>query len=115
MALTALKVWHGKVGRHADMYGLYLLVRETGTRSWVLRMQHNGQRRDFGLGAVHDVSLAEARIRAADLRKAVRAGIDPTARQKIARKVVPTFDKVTRDCNDAMRGGWKDQRHASWM
>lgn len=26
-----------------------------------------------------------------------------------------TFEKVTRDCYDTMKGGWKDQRHASWI
>jgi integrase len=115
MALTTLKVKHASPGRHADMHGLYLLVRESGTRSWVLRMQHAGERRDFGLGPAHDVSLADARILAADLRKAIRLGIDPPSKRRVARKSAPTFEKVTRDCYDAMKGGWKDQRHASWM
>lgn len=115
VTLTALKVKHAGPGKHADMHGLYLVVRDTGTRSWVLRMQHLGRRRDFGLGAVHDVSLAEARLKAADLRKVVRAGIDPTAGKRAERKVVPTFEKVVRECYAAMKGGWKDQRHASWI
>jgi integrase len=115
MALTILKVKHAGPGRHADMHGLYLLVRDSGTRSWVLRMQHSGQRRDFGLGPAHDVTLADARILAADLRKAVRAGIDPSSRRRTRGKSAPTFERVTRDCYDAMKGGWKDQRHASWM
>jgi integrase len=115
MALTTLKVKHAGPGRHADIHGLYLLVRESGTRSWVLRMQHAGQRRDFGLGPAQDVPLADARILAADLRRAVRAGIDPPSRRRASRKSAPTFEKVTRDCYEAMKGGWKDQRHASWM
>lgn len=115
MPLTTLKVRHARPGRHSDIHGLYLLVRDSGARSWVLRMQHGGQRRDFGLGAVHDVSLLEARTLAANLRKAVRSGADPTVERRAGRKVVPTFEKVTRDCYDAMRGGWKDQRHASWI
>lgn len=86
MALTTLKVKHAGPGRHADLHGLYLLVRESGTRSWVLRMQHAGQRRDFGLGPAHDVPLADARILAADLRRAVRAGIDPTSKRRATRK-----------------------------
>lgn len=28
---------------------------------------------------------------------------------------MPSFEKVTRDCYDVMKGGWKDRRHASWM
>lgn len=115
MALTSLRVKHAAPGRHADVHGLYLLVRESGTRSWVLRMQHAGQRRDFGLGPAHDVSLSDARILAANLRKTVRSGADPISRRRVSRKSVPSFEKVTRDCYDALKGGWKDQRHASWM
>lgn len=115
MALTALKVKNAGPGRHADAHGLHLLVRESGTRSWVLRIQHKGERRDFGLRAAHDVSLADARLLAADLRKAVRAGVDLSARKGSGRKSVPTFEKVTRDCYEAMKGGWEDQRHASWI
>ena len=115
MVLTSLRVKHAGPGRHADVHGLYLLVRESGTRSWVLRMQHAGQRRDFGLGPAHDVSLSDARILAANLRKTVRAGLEPASKRCASRKTLPTFEKVTRDCYDAMKGGWKDQRHASWM
>lgn len=115
MPLTALKVTHARPGRHADMHGLYLLVRDSGARSWVLRMQHAGMRRDFGLGPVHDVSLADARARAADIRRQVRAGLDPAAERPKRRKASPTFEKVTRDCYDAMKGGWKDQRRISWL
>ena len=96
MPLTVLKVRHAAPGRHADMHGLYLLVRESGTRSWVLRVQHAGQRRDFGLGAAHDVSLSDARILAANLRKSVRAGADPASDRRERRKLVPNFEKVTR-------------------
>jgi integrase len=115
MPLTTLKVRHAGPGRHADMHGLYLLVRDSGARSWVLRMQHGGQRRDFGLGAAHDVPLSEARILAANLRKAVRTGADPSAERRSRRKSVPNFERVTRDCYDALKGGWKDQRHVSWL
>ena len=115
MVLTTLKVKHAGPGRHADMHGLYLLVRDSGARSWVLRMQHAGRRRDFGLGPAQDVPLADARILAANLRKAVRAGEEPESRRSAKDRSAPTFEKVTRDCYDAMKGGWKDQRHVSWI
>lgn len=114
MPLTALKVRHAAPGRHGDAYGLYLLVRDSDTRSWLLRMQYHGQRRDFGLGPANDVSLAEARILAAETRRKVRAGLDPGL-DRPKRRAVPTFEVVTRACYEAMKGGWKDQRHASWL
>ena len=115
MPLSVLRVRHAPPGRHADTHGLYLLVRDSGSRSWVLRMQHHGQRRDFGLGPAQDVSLSDARILAANLRKLIRGGLDPTAERPKRRKAAPTFEEVTRSCYEAMKGGWKDQRHASWM
>ena len=115
MPLTALKVRHARPGRHSDGHGLYLLVRESGARSWVLRMQYECRRRDFGLGPANEVELAVARGLAADLRRSVRMGTLPQKGARMRRKVPPTFEKVTRDCYEAMRGGWKDRRHASWM
>jgi integrase len=113
--LTALKVRNAPPGRHADAHGLYLLVRDTGSRSWMLRLQHRGQRHDYGLGPVRDVSLADARILASDYRKIVRRGLDPVKELGFRRRAAPSFETVARSCYDAMKGGWKDQRHASWL
>lgn len=115
MPLTALKVRNARPGRHADTHGLYLIVRDTGSRSWMLRLQHRGQRRDFGLGPVRDVSLADARILASDYRKIVRRGLDPVKELGLRGTTAPSFEKVARSCYEAMKGGWKNQRHASWL
>lgn len=115
MPLTMLKVRHAGPGRHADMHGLYLVVRDTGTRSWMLRVQHRGRRRDFGLGSANEVSLADARLAVADYRRMIRSGLDPVLELGLRRKAAPTFEKVARDCYDAMKGGWKNGKHSSWM
>jgi integrase len=78
-------------------------------------MQHKGKRRDFGLGPAHDITLADARASAAEIRRMVRAGLDPVKERGLQRKAGPTFEIVARRCYEAMRGGWKDQRHASWI
>lgn len=115
MSLTALKVKTAPPGRHGDGRGLYLVVKDSGTRSWVLRIQHRGRRRDLGLGPFPDVSLAEARIGAAELRKQVRAGLDPVAERRRGHIVIPDFETAARDCYDALKDGWKNRRHASWI
>ncbi|MFS0774046.1 tyrosine-type recombinase/integrase [Sphingomonas sp. 1P08PE] len=111
MALTALKVKNAKPGRHVDGRGLCLLVRESGARTWVLRMQKDGRRRDYGLGS----ALAEARDAATALRRKVREGGDPVAERRRTRKVVPTFERAARDCYDALKEGWENRRHANWI
>jgi integrase len=87
------------VGRHGDGDGLHLVVSETGRRKWVLRYQINSARRDMGLGAYPAVSLAEARIAAADARKQIAQNADPLAARAAARKAskpIPTFRDVAR-------------------
>lgn len=115
MSLTALRVKNAKPGRHVDGRGLCLLVKKSGARTWVLRMQKNGRRRDYGLGSALDVSLAEARDAAVALRRQVREGVDPVVERRKSRKVVPSFETAARTCYDAMKEGWKNQRHASWI
>jgi len=115
LPLTALKVKHAKPGRHCDMHGLYLVVRDSGSRSWMLRIQRKGWRRDFGLGPAHDVSLAEARCLASEIRKMVRAGLDPVKERGLKRPRAADFETVARRCYEAMKDGWKNGEHASWL
>lgn len=115
MALTVLKVKNAKPGRHVDGRGLCLVVKPSGARTWVLRMQLKGHRRDYGLGSAHDVSLTDARTAAAELRRRVRDGYDPVAERRKARKVIPTFEAATRTCHETLGDGWKDGHHARWL
>jgi integrase len=115
MPLTVLKVAHAKPGRHCDGRGLYLIVRPSGAKSWIARIQRDGKRRDFGLGSVYDVSLEEARLALTDYRRKMRAGVDPARERIRPKRVVPSFETVARDCFEAMRGGWKNGQHNAWM
>ncbi len=63
-----------KPGRYSDGGGLHLVVAPDGSRKWVFRFAWNGKQRDMGLGALRDVSLAEARSAAATARGHMRAG-----------------------------------------
>ena len=115
MALSALRVKNAKPGRHVDGRGLCLVVAESGARRWVLRMQKDGWRRDYGLGSYSDVSLAEARDAATALRRQIRAGIDPIAERRKSRKVIPSFESAARQCYEVLKDGWKNRRSANWI
>lgn len=95
-----------KAGRHGDGKGLYLLVGPTGAKSWLLRVQVNGIRRDIGLGSVSDLGLAGARERAAALRTAARAGLDPIAERDKDQRRVPTFAEAAASCHTDLLSGW---------
>lgn len=114
--LTALKVKAAKAGRHADGDGLYLLVKETGARSWLLRVQVDGKRRDIGLGSATILSLADAREKAAEYRKLAKSGLDPVAERKSKPAAIPTFEAAAADCHAELKRGWKNGRHIdSWL
>lgn len=71
-------------GYYCDGAGLYLLVSDSGTKSWVFRFTLNGRKREMGLGAVALVGLAEARDAAHEQRKLLRNKVDPIEARRSA-------------------------------
>jgi len=115
--LTAVQVRNLKEpGRYSDGQGLMLVVTTDGSRKWVLRVQADGRRRDFGLGAAAQVTLAEARDAAATIRKQVKAGQDPRAERRRARETIPTFREAAVQVHEEVKPSWKNARHAAqWL
>lgn len=64
-------------GKYGDGDGLFLLVRASGAKSWILRTMVHKRRVDIGLGGYPMIGLGEAREKAAELRKIARTGGDP--------------------------------------
>lgn len=114
--LTAVQVRNAKPGRHADGKGLYLLVKPSGSKSWVLRVQVSGRRRDFGLGSTDIVSLQEAREKAQASRKMAKEGLDPALERKRANRLIPTFREAAERYHAVVKGGWRNGKHTDqWL
>lgn len=128
-ALTTLAVKNAKPGRHADGGGLYLLVKDSGARSWVYRASIGGKVRDIGLGPAwgHDaVSLAAARELARDKAREAKAGlvlVSDRRKQALEAKAAAQAAKVSgttfRDAADAYmtlrEDSWRNEKHrAQW-
>jgi hypothetical protein len=95
--LTELGVKSAKEGKHVDGDGLMLVVRASGKKSWLLRYQMNGARRDMGLGRYPEIGLKEARQRALDARRLVEGDSDPIEARRAASKAAkpkPTFGEI---------------------
>ncbi|MDP1649589.1 MAG: integrase arm-type DNA-binding domain-containing protein [Rubrivivax sp.] len=108
-----------KPGHYGDGGGLWLQVSTVGTKSWVFRFTLNGKAREMGLGALHTVTLADARDKAADCRKQVLDGTDPieargaqrlTSQAAAARAL--TFDQCAGQYIETHRSGWRNEKHA---
>lgn len=114
--LTAVGVKNAKPGRHVDGKGLCLVVKPTGGKSWVLRVQVDGKRRDIGIGSTDMLSLAEARTKAAEGRRLAKLGFDPVHEWRKSRAVIPTFEKAATDYHKAHEGDWRNPKHAAqWI
>lgn len=102
-------------GRYGDGGGLALLIGKSGGKSWMVRVQKDGRRRDIGLGSAAKVSLKLARERAALVRSQVEIGIDPVAERRKAAGV-PTFREAAVLVHAEHTGGWKNGKHrAQWL
>ena len=111
-----------KPGAFADGRGLYLHVSPKGAKSWIFRYAAGGRRREMGLGSAEVFSLADARERAADMRKVVAQGQDPLearAVAEVAEKVAAAKAVTFAECADsyiaAQRSAWRNAKHsAQW-
>ena len=72
-------------GTYEDGDGLRLEIKPSGSKSWTLRFQLAGRRREMGLGSFPEVSLKKARQDASAKRTQLSDGIDPLAARDIER------------------------------
>jgi hypothetical protein len=107
---------------HCDGNGLYLQVDESGAKRWILRTTINGKRCELGLGGLSWVSLADARDKAYELRKAAREGGDPLTERREAKKAgerersIPTFESAARQVHSEHSKTFRNPKHAAqWM
>src|SRR6185312_359107 len=76
--LSAVKVAKlKKPGRYGDGLGLWLQISQFGTKAWIFRYMRNGVARQMGLGPLHTISLADARMRARAARQLLLDDNDP--------------------------------------
>jgi len=118
--LTAVSArTQAKPGYHADGAGLYLQVQPSGSKSWVFCFMRNGKSREMGLGKMTEVSLQQAREKAAQCRQQLREGLDPIdARDAIlrAQEVTDARGMTFAECAEAYitahRVSWRNPKHA---
>lgn len=114
--LTAAAVKGAKEpGRYGDGDGLYLLVAKGGSKSWMVRVQKDGTRRDIGLGSAAKKTLADARRDASAVRSQVEAGVDPVLERKRSASV-PTFREAAARVHAEHRKAWRNAKHSDqWL
>jgi integrase len=115
--LTALQVARAQPGRHGDGGGLALIVSRAPdgslNRKYIFRFTWQGKPTECGMGG-YGTTLAEARAKATEARRMVRAGINPVEAKRADKKRVttPTFGKCAAALIAAKSREWRSAVHA---
>jgi len=105
-----------KAGRYSDGDGLFLEVKPSGRRSWILRANCGGKRRDIGLGSFKSVDLGDAREAAHQIRRQIAQGLDPIAERQRERQMIPNFREAAKIVHGEHKASWKNGKHQSqWL
>ena len=95
----------------SDGGGLFLLVQPSGGKWWRYKYHFAGKERLLALGVYPDVSLADARERHAQARKAVASGVDPGEQKKEAKRQAQiqsgnSFESIAREWCERKKHEW---------
>ncbi|MFO7992993.1 MAG: Arm DNA-binding domain-containing protein, partial [Marinobacter sp.] len=66
--------------------GLLLRITATGSKQWILRVKIGNRRPDMGLGPYPEISLAQARDKAREVKEKIRNGIDPLEEKRALKR-----------------------------
>jgi integrase len=115
-----------EAGTYEDGEGLRLLVKPSGRKTWVLRFQLNGKRREMGLGSYPQLDLKKARAAAYENKVQILNGTDPlakrqaeqaaqreAARRELAQLI--TFEKLASEYRDAHGSSWSAKWRKGWL
>lgn len=95
-------------GRLGDGGGLWLNVATTGSKSWVFRWTRTGKPAEIGLGPYPALSLAKARVTAAECRALVAEGLDPSTDR--TKETAKTFGQVAELYLNEMASRWSNAK-----
>ncbi len=108
-------------GMHPVGNSLYLQIKPTGSRSWILRTLVGGKRKEIGLGGYPAISLSNARARAVLEKENIKKGEDPIVKKRKAAKSLksdqdkPTFAKCASQYIEMQSPSWRNAKHtAQW-
>jgi integrase len=112
------------VGRHSTSEkGLYLLIKNSGHKYWILRYSHDLGRHDMSLGPFPEISIAEVRKRLQEVRLTIMQGVNPIQQKKIRKTALIaekrtsiTFEEFALDVINAKKIEWTNSKHAAqWV
>jgi len=100
----------------SDGNGLRLQIRPEGAKYWMLRYTLGGNESTAGLGPYPEVGLDEARRKAAEARKLIAEGINPSIDRKVRKsrnieRSEATFESIAGEWLARNRSDWSSHHH----
>ncbi|MEE2729171.1 MAG: integrase arm-type DNA-binding domain-containing protein [Pseudomonadota bacterium] len=118
MALTAMDVKRlscpegKKQIKKSDGNGLFLLVKDNGSKLWRMRYRYNNKHQELALGSYPTIPLVEARNMTAQARALLVQGINPTderrAKKRSAKEQGKNFEEVALAWWEKQKGPWSE-------
>ena len=92
--------------------GLHLYVKPSGAKYWVVRRTINGKRRDKCIGTPAQLSLAEARTKALEIRQMIHKGQNPFVEARDAKESIqPKFQFFAKAYIESNKAQWRSLKH----
>ena len=116
MALTAIEVKRltcpegQKQIKKSDGNGLYLLVKNSGSKLWRMRYRFNGKYQELAMGQYPTIPLLDARDMAARARAQLVQGINPADERRATRRALKQDDRIF----SVVANDWWGQQESSW-
>jgi integrase len=118
MALTELEIKNAKSREKpyslSDGDGLLLLIKESGTKSWVLRYWVNGKEKRAGLGKYPVVGLAKARELKNAFKHELALGGNPQERKRMEREEAVRVEALKAATFAKTANEWFAQQEKIW-
>jgi integrase len=118
MGLTELAVKNAKPREKgyslSDGDGLLLLVKKSGSKSWVLRYWVNGREKRSGLGKYPIIGLADARDLKNAFKRELTRGGNPQERRRAEREAALRVEVQKTVTFTKIAGEWYAERESDW-
>lgn len=93
-----------------DSKGLYLLIKNGGSKLWRFRYAYASKSKELALGKYPSISLSTARDFAENARVLLSQGIDPMAERKARKKIANPSDRAF----EKVALKWWEKQYESW-
>ncbi len=97
-----------------DGRGLYLEVSPSGGRWWRFKYRFQGKEKRMSLGVFPEVSIKEARETLDDVRRQLRAGVDPVEESKKRKQGIAASAPPAGDSFEAVAREWFAKHSPAW-